>query len=284
MTASSGQSKSNDYNLTLDFGPSFMSASEVSIQAKGDSCFLNIRVYRNYKTKETSFENKAVIPANKTTALTTFLKTYKFQIKSNIDTIGSNKELVGGDSVLVYSVSMGSDGIDVSGYFNQNAITHKFAFWSPRKGTENAKLMVILFDLLDSTFTEQKMINYVEQLEQYFPHQLGLKKLSDQPLIYKLFGSISSDEADEFYDFLDKLPSHQKVIIDMSNFSGMGTMFYDAFDEFHINRKNVYWLNPTSQALINLNKLGIQNRKIIKNKKLVKTKKDGRDVFSLEDD
>ena len=271
----------NDYVLTLGFGPSFMRASEISIQAKGDSGLLDMRVYRNYKTRETSIENKAAFPASKLIKLTTFLKNYKFQIKSSIDTVGSHKVFVHGDSVLVYDINMGSDGINVHGDFNQNNITHKFAFWSPEKGTENADLMVVLFDLLDKVFTEQRMINYVEQLEQYFPHQLGLKKLSDEPLTYKLFGSITSNEKDELYNFLQSMPLNRKIIIDMSNYSRMGSMFFDEFNQYCASNRNIYWLNPTYQGLIDLYKIGIPNQQIISKKKIIKiTEKDGSEVIT----
>ena len=283
--SSLGQSKSDNYILTLDFWPSFMGASELSIRAKGDSAgFLNILIYKGYKMKELSIECNATIPAHKLIALTNFLKTYKFRVKNSIDTIGSHKEFVKGDSVLVYDIQIGHDGITVEGLFSQDNATKKFAFWSPDKGTENARLMVLLFDLIDNASNDQKVEDYIEQLQQYFPHQLGLKKLSDNPLTYKLFGSISYSEADEFYDFLQKLPLHEKVVIDMSNYSGMGTMFYDAFDEYHVIRRNVYWLNPTFRGLVDLYKSGIPRRQLISKKRLVVIKKNGREVFSLKDD
>jgi len=266
VRTSLGQSKPIDYELAIGFVPSFISASELIITAKGDSGFLNIRIYKNYKTKETSIECKTTIPSSGLMALTNFLKTYKFQIKSSIDTVGCHKEFVHGDSVLVYDINVGSDGIDVKGIFTQNSTMKKFAFWSPENGTKNADLMVVVFNLLDNAFTDQKLINYFERLEQYFPHKLGLKKLSDHPLTYKLFGDISEREEDELNNFLEHLPTHRKIIIDLSNLSGMGTMFYDEFNQYCANNRNIYWLNPSSRCLIVLSKIGIPNRQIISKK------------------
>ena len=281
VVLSFGQSKSNNYILTLNFWPSFMSASELKVQANKDSGFISIYVYKNYQKKELSIESQVVIAGNRLTALTNFLNTYKFHIKNNIDTVGHHKEFVHGDSILVYSVSAGYDGITINGLLNQNNISHKFAFWSPVKGTPNADLINIIFQLLEYSFADKKTIDYIEQLSQYFPHKLGLKKLSENPLKYKLFGFLSSNDEDELDNFLEHLPLHRRVIIDMSNFSGMGTMFYDEFEEYCKYNRNIYWLNPTYVGLVDLYKIGIPNRNIISKKKITKiSEKDGKEVIS----
>jgi hypothetical protein len=265
VITSKGQSKSTDYVLTLSFAPSFMTSSELSIQVKGDSCIFNIFFNKSYKSQQELFETKAV-PASKSKALTSFIKDYMFQPKQKLDTVGSRKPLIQGDSVTAYAINIGLDGINVYGTFNQNNVVNKFAFWSPDKGTKNAELIAIVFNLIGNAFTDQKTINYIEQLQQYFPHQLGLKKLSNNPLTYKLFGSISANEKDDLYNFLKHLPLHKKVIIDMSNYSGMGTMFYDDFNQYCANNENIFWLNPSPRGLIDLNKIGISNDQIMQEK------------------
>lgn len=277
---SSGQVISGDYILRLNLCPSFLDPSEISIKTKGDSAILCLRVYK-YRTKVLSTKKEIIIPSQKLTSLTNFLKTYQFKIKSNIDTVGSHKEFLHGDSILAYDIEMGSDGITVSGIFEQSNTSSKFEFWSPKKETQNAKLMALLFNILDITFTDKKSIDYTEQLQQYFPHGLGLKKLSDKPLVYKLYGDISSDEEDELYAFLRKLPKQKRVLVDMSNFSGMGGMFYDAFEEYCVNNKNIYWLNPSDYGLFQMYKIGIPNRQILSKKKVAKIIKNGTGEVAL---
>jgi hypothetical protein len=174
-------------------------------------------------------------------ALNNFLKSYKFQV----------------------NLEGGSDGIIVKGTLIQNNLTNKFAFWSPDKGTPNADLMLCVLDLMNRAFIDVAIVNYNEQLEQYFPHRLGVKKISDTPLMYKLYGSISDGQEDELVAFLKSLPRHKRVIIDMSNFSGMGTMFYDDFEEYCVHRKNIYWLDPSGSALINMYKIGIPYTQVV---------------------
>ncbi|MEH0154520.1 hypothetical protein V6R21_10275 [Limibacter armeniacum] len=102
----------------------------------------------------------------------------------------------------------------------------------------------------------------MEQLEQYFDFRLGLKKLSNDPLTYKLYGSISVDEADELYDFFDSLPIDKVVLIDMSNFNGMGTMFDEDFLELSESHKKVTWINCSKGAKDTLERSGIKSKRI----------------------
>jgi len=286
VVSAAAQPNPANFNLTLEFGPSFLSASELIIQNKGDSDLINIRVYKNYRTREFRIDDQVIVPFTRMSALVDFFKTYKFNIRTNIDTVGAHKVFENGDSVLAYEVIYGTDGINVNGLFGQNGITHKFAFWSPDKGTENARLMGVVFDLIGNVFTNPQTVNYIEQLTQYFPHHLGVKKLSDySPLTYKLYGTISSDDQDELDTFLKSLPLHPKVIIDMSNFSGMGTMFYTWFEDYCAHKKNIYWLNPTEAGLIDLYMIGIPNQYVISKKKIRKIKNvDGRKVILYNTD
>jgi hypothetical protein len=115
---------------------------------------------------------------------------------------------------------------------------------------------------MNTAFKDEKTINYIEQLEQYFPHQLGLKKLSDKPLKYKLYGDISSDDSSELESFFESLPHNRDTFIDVSNFGGMGTMFYDDIKDYCDKNKRIYWVNPNKRALVVLNKIGIHNENI----------------------
>jgi hypothetical protein len=157
----------------------------------------------------------------------------------------------------------GTDGITVNGTFAQNNAERKFSFWSPRKGSDNNKLVKQIFTLLSKSFPEEKSINYIEQLEVYFPFGLGLKKISDDPLKYKLYGAISSNEEKEITSFINDLPSGKDVFIDLSNFNGMGTMFYPLFKSLADKNKRVYWLKPSPIGLQQLCEIGVPIENIL---------------------
>jgi hypothetical protein len=162
------QSKTDDYTLTIDFAPSFISTSKLVIHSAQDSNHIQLTIYNHYKDVNHVYTNKVRLKAKYLDGLTSFLQTYQFKIRGNVDTLGSHKVLENGDSVLVYSVSMGVDGITVSGVFDQTSTSKKFQFWSPKKDTANDKLVIILFDLMNKAFKDNKSTEYLRRLKGYF--------------------------------------------------------------------------------------------------------------------
>jgi len=280
--SSFAQISTGDYNLKLSFAPSFMYGCKLVIQNVKDKNTANI-TFNIPVTKMSSkpyIQDEVLLPDSIISPLTEFLKTYKFPIKNNVDTIAIHKEFVNGDSIPTYAISAGLDGINVGGELTQNGIIHHLAFWSPEQGTPNQKLMSLLFNMLYHSFKNDTTINYLEQLEQYFPHQLGVIKISDQPLKYKLYGNVTANDSLQFDKFLSSLPLDSKTYIDMSNFSLMGTMFFPVIRKYCNNRRNIYWLNPSYTGLVDLYKIGIDKKYIISKKELVKIKdKDGNETI-----
>jgi hypothetical protein len=270
------QSNVPDYTLTVKFAPSFLYSSRVIIRSAQDSNSVKLELYKHFKDVTPISTNKAQLEANRLTQLTDFLTNYQFRITNSIDSIIRYTKTANGDSVREVEVIMGNDGITVGGTLVQNNTTKKFEFWSPHKGTPNEKLIQILFNILHSAYYDETPVNYLELLEQYFPHELGLKKISDNPLKYKLYGDVSSDEEPQFEHFFESLPHGEKVFIDMSNFGGMGTMFDSILEDYVTQNKKLYWINPTDSALRHLYDAGVRNSHIISKRKIVRVvEKDG---------
>ncbi len=188
------QTTKMDFVLTLEFAPSFIIPCDLTIFSKEDSNSIELTVYKNWDKKELYLKKWAPLAKSEIKSFADFLKTYKFQIKGSIDTVKIHKVFIDGDSVTLYSISTGNDGITVNGTFTQSDFMNKFAFWSPEKATQNHQLIELIFSVLYKSFSEEKTVNYIEQLEGYFSFGLGLKKISDNPLKYKIYGSISSNE------------------------------------------------------------------------------------------
>ena len=259
-----GQASITDFTLSLDFSPSFIIPSSLTISHKQDTNLIELKVYKNWDKKDLYINNKATLANVDVNAIMDFLKIYKFQIKGSTDTTDMHKEFIDGDSVTVYSMSTGTDGITVDGTFTQENIIKTFSFWSPRKETENHKLMELIFPLLYKSFSEAKALNYIEQLEGYFSFGLGLKKISNKPLKYKIYGSISSNEESEITSFIKTLPSNEDVFIDLSNFNGMGTMFYPLFKTLSKKDSKVFWVNPSEEGLRQLKEIEVPTKNILK--------------------
>lgn len=172
-----GQTSNPDFTLSLDFAPSFTYPSNLTICSKQDFSSIELTVYRNRDKKKVLVLNQqTMLPKLKTDTLVSFLKTYKFRIKVGADTTDVRKVFRNGDSLTVYTIRIGVDGITVHGTFTQGNIVKKFAFWSPPKETENHKFMELVFSLLYESISEEKIVNYMDQLEDYFSLEFGLKR------------------------------------------------------------------------------------------------------------
>jgi len=272
------QSNNTNYTLNLKLIPSFIYASKLVIHSGRDSSWIQLEMYKHYKDVTPIFTKKVQVQAQMLTPLTDFFNTYKFRDNTSLDSIVTYKINDKGDSVRVVTEIMGNDGIIVYGTMDQDKTIRKFEFWSPNKGTANDKLSKILLDILYTAFQDQTSVEYFELLEQYFPHGLGVKKISDVPLKYKLYGSIDSDDDSAIENFFESLPHDKKVFIDMSNFSGMGTMYDDVIEDYVSANKKIYWVNPTDPALRHLYDAGVRNSHIISKRKIrrIKEEKDGR--------
>jgi hypothetical protein len=254
--------------LTIDFKPSFIENSTLIFENKSDNYLMTI--------KTDNLIDSSYVSDTALTDLKSYFKEYNFAHKGSIDTIGQEKVIENGDTVEYYQLSMGFDGINVYGKLVENDYTKYFKFWSPDKDDKNHKLIEILFRNMYEHFDKAETIVYLERLEQYFDFGLGLKKISENPLVYKLYGSLTSSEETEIIKFFNELPQKEKVTIDVTNLSGMGTMFYDIIGELVNGKTNLYWsVKYNTPALYHLRKIGILDEYIISDYRIKKIREDG---------
>jgi len=254
--------------LIIDFKPSFIENSTLIFANKSDNYIMTIK---SENLIDSSFVSNASL-----TDLKSYFKEYDFAHKGSIDTIGQVKEIENGDTIVYYQLSMGCDGINVYGKLVEKDYTRTFKFWSPNKDDKNHKLIEILFRNMYEHFDKAETIEYLERLEQYFDFGLGLKKISGNPLVYKLYGSLTSSEETEIVKFFSELPQQEKVTIDVTNLSGMGTMFYDIIGELVNGKTNLYWsVKYNTPALYHLRKIGILDEYIISDYRIRKIREDG---------
>lgn len=255
-----GQGSATDYTLSLDFAPSFTKPSKVTICSKQDTNTIEFIIYDRNNKKDLYLKSQASISDIETIAA--FSKNYKFSRNSWRDKLGTDTVLIDGNTMIINTV--GTDGITVNGTFTQNNITKEFSFWSSRKESENHKLIEQIITLLYQSFPEERAIKYIEQLEGYFSFGLGLKIISDDPLKYRIYGSISSNEEKEITNFINSLPFDKDIFIDLSNFNGMGAMFYPLFKSLIEKNKRVYWVKPSPEGLKHLCEIEVPSENILK--------------------
>jgi hypothetical protein len=158
------------------------------------------------------------------------------------------------------------DGIDVAFRFKTDSIDNRFSFLCPDpEDSTEFTIIKAIFNLLEHSYKLESTNNYIEILKGYFDFGLCVKRMSDNPLEYRFYSHLSSNEADEFYKLMESLPRDKPVIFDFSNFGGMGTMFYDDFEDFIEENPNVYWI-VNNHTIKQINEIGVEQNRIFNNR------------------
>ncbi|MCB9174367.1 MAG: hypothetical protein H6589_07145 [Flavobacteriales bacterium] len=233
----------NYFAYYADFGPSFMPSCRISIIRKDKIGQIKLTVYNFRDTSRTLRINYA-----DSVELTESDFKYFF---NTLDTISLMK--------MKSDSSMGFDGIGVHNTCYQDSIKNSFYFWSPNKGSKEHKIVEAVIGLSRQKFTAMKYQEYFESLEQYFDFGLPCKKISDNPYEVRIYGSLSSNEEKELNKFINELPSDRPILIDMTNFEGMGTMYYPLFKSLITRNNKIVWATRYKQQL---KEIGVDTSKI----------------------
>ena len=134
--------------LIIDFKPSFIVDSKLIIERKDEDYLIIFESTVFYEAEtDNVFREKKLIDGSKLNSLESYFE---------------------GDNVYFSPSEYGLDGIIINGELQKDDKKITFEFWSPDKDSKNHNLIVILFDIMFSNFNNPKIINYLEQLEQYF--------------------------------------------------------------------------------------------------------------------
>jgi len=164
-----GQSKVTSYTLSLEFAPSFMNVSTLIIHKSIDSSFVELKGYKSFNRKDLYFCDTTTLHPIELSRLTSFLKIYKLDEKK-VKKRASKKKY---KNLLLVKDVPGNDGINVDLSLIINEKKKKHHFWSPLKESEDGKLMVILFDIMQKAFPidkpfGHKSYEYIKELKTYF--------------------------------------------------------------------------------------------------------------------
>lgn len=263
-----------NFIFTIEFYPSFIQPCRLVMRKNGDSLILtidNLFDKKNFKTTKgedlimESFDSllidkwfrsyygdtmfiqqleKAIVSANN----------YKIFLDS-LSTVDLRKQTsLIKDNIL--------DGITIYLRYQTDSIDNKFSLRCPDPSDKSEfKIIRALINLAESSFKTEVANNYLEHLKGYFDFGLLVKYISDNPLEYRFYCYLSSNEADEFYKLMDSLPKDKPIIIDLSNFQGMGTMFYDDFEELIQMNHYVYWL-VNDYSIKQVKEIGVKSNRI----------------------
>lgn len=244
-----GQMKS----LTIDFYPSSIEKSQVLIENINSIYTMTIM---NSKINETHYLSESLV-AELNTVLVDFQQ--KQAIKDSLKRVKDleliNKFKQAGVNVVGFVPK--PDGAQVHlAIADRNGLT-TLTLDSIHKGTIDETFIKLLFKLMNQSFWDYQTETYVEKLEGYFDFGLGVKNQGNDH--YKLYGTITSDEAKELNDFFAQLPSDKPLYFDMQNFEGMDKMFYPSFKSLCDRNPKITWSGCSDKVKQQFKEAGIVN-------------------------
>ena len=271
------QIKEDTLFYNINFHPSFLAKAQLKIFCSGNNFYSNFKLFDNFKDTVCLAEQTVLISDS---TIQQFRK--NFSAPSDEKKLKNNFEFVENGDTFRYNMK-NLDGITVYGKYLDKNLNQKFVFWSPEKGSKNFKISETIFNLLNNNFIENtELVKYIENIEGYFDFGLGVKQLSNKPLRYKLFGSITGKQEQELNDFLKALPANEKTYIDLSHLTGIDPAVLPLFKKHIIKNSNIFFVNPNHCALVELHRIGIKEENIIGKEKLVKvTEKTGQITYKF---
>lgn len=240
--ASNENSKNKDFYYRIEFSPSFLPPCKMEISQSDQFGQFKITVF--------DFADTLL-----TVAMVDSVKLSKADFDNFIKALGDIDLLK-----MKTSENQGLDGIGVKNFVTEKAKKNEFYFWSPDKGTGEHKIVEALMGLSRKSFKELKYTEYFESLEQYFSFGLPCKITNKDPLEVRIYGALSSNEEKELNEFINSLPSDRPILIDMTNFESMGTMFYPLFRSLIKRNKNLVWVTRHNEQL---GEIGVDKNTIV---------------------
>lgn len=270
------ESMNQNFIFTIEFYPSFIPSSRIIIKKEGEKETISIdNIYGNkYLSKRdgltaenifNSLLNKDYIRYWGDTLFVKHLENQNInkvifqQFKDSIEDLDLSRQ----KSLIKENIL---DGITVYFRFQTEKSDNRFSFRCPEKSDSvEFKIITRLISLFENSFKSSTTNDYIENLKGYFDYGLLVKHISDNPLEYRFYSHLSSNEADEFYILMEKLPKDKPIIFDFSNFGGMGTMFYDNFEELIEENPNVYWI-VNENSMRQVKEIGVKPNRIYKDR------------------
>jgi hypothetical protein len=124
-----------------------------------------------------------------------------------------------------------------------------------------------VYQLATEVLKEEKSIRILEDIHGYLGGGLPAKNLGGNPYCVRIFGTLSSRDQDDLQQFLDELPKSTPLLVDMSNFDGMGTLLYPIFQQFMRRRQaspTTWWTSYVARR--HLEALGVPSSSIFDNR------------------
>ena len=231
-------SKSNLKEVQVLFAPSFLYPTKFTINIEDktieqytyqDSYYVKEWIdstsYREHRKDTLVIHYQKSFPINNQ-ILNKFLNELK---TSQLDsTIQHREPILDGIGFRVSEIDIKNDTISLT-----SNITRR-----NEKSQMEYKLLDPFFDLAYKSINDYEGVSGIENIQDYFSYGLPIRKVNEEPIEYRIWGSISGCRKDnqEFLTLLQNLPNDKPVIFDLRN----GSIAYclnEVLEEFSQKRE-----------------------------------------------
>lgn len=122
------------------------------------------------------------------------------------------------------------DGVSLTCTVTRHGISCGHKYRCPKPGDSEYFLIAQLANLAQKHFDHPVFVNYMELLEGYFFNNPCPVKLFDEtPFRMRIYGSPAIDEKETLAKIILDHSGKEELLVDMSNFQGMGTALHACF-------------------------------------------------------
>ena len=135
------------------------------------------------------------------------------------------------------------DGMTVRANYLHGDAVASFEFWCPNSASQAGQFINLIYDLAWLVLKERTSIERLEHLHGYLRLDLPARLLAGEITTLRLFGcvAVGGNTETELTDLLGSIPDSTPLVIDMTNFEGMGTLLFPIFVRFAARQPIVAW-------------------------------------------
>lgn len=154
------------------------------------------------------------------------------------------------------------DGITVSGHYEVNGklVEYNFRISNQSVCPKNYFLAKSAFDALDQTKLSKDLSEYIEQTELYFAFGVSIKIMEDSNYTIKIL-SLSIYDTATIRNAVSKRPQDKNLVLDFTNLSSIGTMFYPYLKDLGNQKKVLCLASKKSEKTIR--EIGINKFRVV---------------------
>jgi anti-anti-sigma regulatory factor len=140
------------------------------------------------------------------------------------------------------------DGISIEVDCRTLAGSANFEVRSPEPTTHAGRLVGLIYDIAWEASSVASAVERLEHLHGYLRDELPARIIDGPITRLRLFGSLATQHQEALRQLFARLLHNGPLLIDMTNFDGMGTALYGAFIEFAASRPHLaFATSPSSR-------------------------------------